>query len=385
MSSFISSSGLTYLWTKIKAWVNGQGFLTQHQDISGKADKATTLAGYGITDAASSSDLDDYLPLTGGTLTGALTVNDDVTTTGTLYTDNGKFVQAKDTGSTYRNILGISSSNNFVVGYGMPAAGISTFIYGSGSVRLRVGGTAEEYDGLFIDSSLHSRFGGRIYLKNNVPIYYKDSNDTDHTVMYLSSSNELQIGNGTATLGGTVIHGTSIVFKTNGTAGGNAALTLDSSKDASFSGSVSVSGNESVTGYIKASGDIYMAPATATTNTDSKKLYFRTSHINDSTNNLGPYIQGITNSTTYGRKRLSVFQVDAASYTDTYEEVFTILPNGRVGIGTVTPSALLEVAGNAAITGTLTLGGNPVAVVYSGSSAPSSSTGSNGDIYIQTS
>ena len=32
-------------------WVNGRGFLTSHQDISGKADKARTLAGYGITDA----------------------------------------------------------------------------------------------------------------------------------------------------------------------------------------------------------------------------------------------------------------------------------------------------------------------------------------------
>lgn len=32
-------------------WVTNQHYLTQHQDISGKADKATTLAGYGITDA----------------------------------------------------------------------------------------------------------------------------------------------------------------------------------------------------------------------------------------------------------------------------------------------------------------------------------------------
>ncbi len=72
----IGESGLAYLWTKIKAWVSGQGYLTQHQDISGKADKSTTttagtyksvtvnssgivtggtnpttLSGYGITDA----------------------------------------------------------------------------------------------------------------------------------------------------------------------------------------------------------------------------------------------------------------------------------------------------------------------------------------------
>ena len=51
--------------------LNSKGYLTEHQDISGKADKATTLAGYGITDAytkeevkariASKQDLVDYV------------------------------------------------------------------------------------------------------------------------------------------------------------------------------------------------------------------------------------------------------------------------------------------------------------------------------------
>lgn len=35
-----------------------KGFLTEHQDISGKADKATTLAGYGIGDAYTKSEVD---------------------------------------------------------------------------------------------------------------------------------------------------------------------------------------------------------------------------------------------------------------------------------------------------------------------------------------
>ena len=66
MAKYLDSTGLTYLWAKIKAWVgsyvtlaNGKITigsneitpLTSHQDISGKADKATSLAGYGITDA----------------------------------------------------------------------------------------------------------------------------------------------------------------------------------------------------------------------------------------------------------------------------------------------------------------------------------------------
>lgn len=66
MGKFIGSSRLAYLWGKIKAYANitvnnnvatiniGNSHvtpLTEHQDISGKADKATTLSGYGITDA----------------------------------------------------------------------------------------------------------------------------------------------------------------------------------------------------------------------------------------------------------------------------------------------------------------------------------------------
>lgn len=44
--------------TKVSQLTNDSGFLTEHQDISGKADKAATLAGYGITDAYTKTDTD---------------------------------------------------------------------------------------------------------------------------------------------------------------------------------------------------------------------------------------------------------------------------------------------------------------------------------------
>ena len=41
-----------------KTEIDDKGFLTEHQDISGKADKATTLQGYGITDAYTQTQTD---------------------------------------------------------------------------------------------------------------------------------------------------------------------------------------------------------------------------------------------------------------------------------------------------------------------------------------
>ena len=49
----------TETYSKIE--IDDKGFLTEHQDISGKADKATTLQGYGITDAYTKTQTDEYV------------------------------------------------------------------------------------------------------------------------------------------------------------------------------------------------------------------------------------------------------------------------------------------------------------------------------------
>ena len=48
--------GITDAYTKTE--IDNKGYLTDHQDISGKADKATTLEGYGITDAYTEDEVD---------------------------------------------------------------------------------------------------------------------------------------------------------------------------------------------------------------------------------------------------------------------------------------------------------------------------------------
>lgn len=47
--------------TKVSQLTNDSGFLTTHQDISGKADKATTISGYGITNAYTKTEVDSAI------------------------------------------------------------------------------------------------------------------------------------------------------------------------------------------------------------------------------------------------------------------------------------------------------------------------------------
>lgn len=48
----------TEIPSKVSQLENDNGYLTEHQDISGKADKATTLEGYGITDSYTKTEID---------------------------------------------------------------------------------------------------------------------------------------------------------------------------------------------------------------------------------------------------------------------------------------------------------------------------------------
>ena len=47
--------------TDVSAFTNDSGYLTAHQDITGKADSATTLAGYGITNAYTITEVDNIV------------------------------------------------------------------------------------------------------------------------------------------------------------------------------------------------------------------------------------------------------------------------------------------------------------------------------------
>lgn len=92
MAKFVGLTGLGYLWGKVKGWskittsggvatitIGGNSVtpITSHQDISGKADKATTLSGYGITDAKIANGT---ITLGGNTITPITDVSNKVNT-----------------------------------------------------------------------------------------------------------------------------------------------------------------------------------------------------------------------------------------------------------------------------------------------------------------
>ena len=61
VNHYLDLHGYAVIPTKTSQLTNDSGFLTQHQDISGKADKATTLAGYGITNAYTKAQVDSAI------------------------------------------------------------------------------------------------------------------------------------------------------------------------------------------------------------------------------------------------------------------------------------------------------------------------------------
>ena len=159
MSGYATTSDLD---SRISALVNGapaaydtlkeiadvlQGNVNSVGDIitalGAKADKATTLAGYGIADAYTKTAIDTklsgYLPLTGGTLTGQLNLL------------NNNSLACQDSSGVNKSVLFLSGSNTLNIGYGTASAGYETrlsgniikFAYGTGrteGVRLDAAG-----------------------------------------------------------------------------------------------------------------------------------------------------------------------------------------------------------------------------------------------------
>lgn len=83
------------------------------KSVNGSANISWSLSEIG---AAAASHSHDYLPLSGGTLTGSLLVGSNLAITGTVLVNNNQGYKGKDTSNVSRNLVAINSSNQVVVG-----------------------------------------------------------------------------------------------------------------------------------------------------------------------------------------------------------------------------------------------------------------------------
>ena len=98
------------------------------KSVNGSANISWSLSEIG---AAAASHSHDYLPLSGGTLTGSLLVGSNLAVTGTVLVNNNQGYKGKDTSNASRNLVTINSSNQVVVG----DSNNQTLIFGSATPK----------------------------------------------------------------------------------------------------------------------------------------------------------------------------------------------------------------------------------------------------------
>ena len=95
--------------TNVSEFTNDAGYLTEHQDISDKADKATTLAGYGITDAYTQSEVNNLISGITHFTTQVVTEISDVTQPNVLYLIKSATIEGNDNYDEYLFIEGMGA------------------------------------------------------------------------------------------------------------------------------------------------------------------------------------------------------------------------------------------------------------------------------------
>ena len=160
---------------------------------SGQSYNLATISSNASNGNTAYNSLGNYLPLSGGTMTGALTLNADTTSHGSIYLDNGKFIVGTlADGTTTANLLGMSSADQCIVAYGMRSTG-TTAIYGQTMYFRSAASVGPE---IYFGCSTHNKDAATIYfnshatdLRNGIKIgaEYAEFADRLNLVVYTSN------------------------------------------------------------------------------------------------------------------------------------------------------------------------------------------------------
>lgn len=142
---------------------------------------------------------DDCLPLSGGTLTGAITL------------PNNTAIRLKDSGGTERGSMHLGTTNILQIGYNTATQGYNTIVNGN-SVYLAYG--TQRLTGLTLNSSGNVEVANGLILANGQYVYARDTGGTSRTILGLNGSNLLLIGYATSGQGyDTIIYGNNLRLK----------------------------------------------------------------------------------------------------------------------------------------------------------------------------
>lgn len=185
--------------------------------------------------------LDGKLSLTGGTVTGAVSFQDNITLS------NGKYINALTSGGVSVNLMRLNTSDNLVIGYGSATNGGNTYLYGD-SVRLYYGtspvagltltnggnvgiGTTSPDATLTVSGTAHvtgnASFDGNINLSTNQKALNVVIDGTSMAAISTTAS-VLMLGRGTVNNGkSTYIYGNNVYVKYGSNTGVGITLTSE--------------------------------------------------------------------------------------------------------------------------------------------------------------